>query len=415
MFYVFGISVSFFLSVLLFLKKKKIFADLILASWLLVIGLHLTTFYLFSSGIIYRYPYLLGLDIPLPLIHGPFLLIYIMALTKQFPKRKWRLLLHFLPLLSCYALFMPFYLLSTDLKIQVFRMKGAGWEKELFVNYTLVYGSGIVYAVWGLLLLRKHRRNILHQFSNTENINLNWLTYLIVGIGCIWLVTFTTSDTFTYGTVVLFVLFIGLYGMRQVGIFSSAIPTHAYTISSYHQNTLLQNTIPETETTSSSAIPKDPVNSINSSVVSVPLLTEEYTDPDATKKKYQKSGLRNEDIPLIHQQLSQLIHNEQLFKDPELTLTDLSARLNIHPNHLSQVVNSIEQKNFYDFINDLRVEAFKQSLQHEQNKKYTLLSLAMDCGFNSKTSFNRNFKRVTGLSPSEYLKHLHSESSKEMR
>lgn len=412
MFYVFGISVSFFLSVLLFLKKKKTIADLILASWLLVIGLHLTMFYLFSSGIIYRYPCLLGLDIPLPLIHGPFLLIYIMALTRQFPKRKWTLLLHFLPLFSCYTLFMSFYLLSPDLKIQVFRMKGAGWEKELFVNYMLVYSSGIVYAMWGLLLLRKHRRNILHQFSNTENINLNWLTYLIVGIGCIWLVTFTTSDTFTYGTVVLFVLFIGLYGMRQVGIFSSAILPHTHAIPSY-QNTSFQGNITKTENTSTNAIPEDPFNNINSLLAPAPVLTEEYTDSDTTKRKYQKSGLRNEDVSLIHQQLLQLIHNEQLFKDPELTLTDLSARLNIHPNHLSQVVNSIEQKNFYDFINDLRVEAFKQSLYQEQNKKYTLLSLAMDCGFNSKTSFNRNFKRVSGLSPSEYLKQLHSESKKE--
>ncbi|MBJ7428273.1 MAG: AraC family transcriptional regulator [Bacteroidia bacterium] len=98
------------------------------------------------------------------------------------------------------------------------------------------------------------------------------------------------------------------------------------------------------------------------------------------------------------------MQSEKLFINPELTLNDLAAALNVLPNHLSQVINSKENKNFYDYINQLRVEEFIRLIALSENQKFTLLSLAYECGFNSKTSFNRNFKKVTDLTPSEYIK-----------
>nr|WP_246440606.1 helix-turn-helix domain-containing protein [Rhabdobacter roseus] len=72
-------------------------------------------------------------------------------------------------------------------------------------------------------------------------------------------------------------------------------------------------------------------------------------------------------------------------------------------HHLSQVINEKEQKNFYDLINGWRIEEFLKEVKSEKNKKYTLLAIAYDCGFNSKASFNRNFKKYTGKTPTEYL------------
>ncbi|MNY28251.1 Helix-turn-helix domain protein [compost metagenome] len=63
----------------------------------------------------------------------------------------------------------------------------------------------------------------------------------------------------------------------------------------------------------------------------------------------------------------------------------------------------MEKKSFYDYINELRIEEFKIIVVLPENQKFTLLSLAYDVGFNSKTSFNRNFKNITGLSPTAYL------------
>jgi AraC-like DNA-binding protein len=98
------------------------------------------------------------------------------------------------------------------------------------------------------------------------------------------------------------------------------------------------------------------------------------------------------------------MQKEKLFKNPEITLAELAKTMKVHPNTLSQVINAIEEKNFYDYINIQRIEAFKEISILPENQNFTLLSLAFECGFNSKTAFNRNFKKVTNISPTEYLK-----------
>jgi len=81
----------------------------------------------------------------------------------------------------------------------------------------------------------------------------------------------------------------------------------------------------------------------------------------------------------------------------------VATALQISTNHLSQVINENLDKNFFDFVNGYRVEMVKQKMKDPSNKNYTLLSLAYDCGFNSKSSFNAIFKKYTGSTPSQYL------------
>ena len=128
------------------------------------------------------------------------------------------------------------------------------------------------------------------------------------------------------------------------------------------------------------------------------------TSVHSENSKYEKSLLSDRQLENIHVELMKLMQNEKLYLTPELTLPMVSELLNVHPNTLSEVINRAEQKNFFDFINTMRVEEFKERVVKPENHNYTLLSIAHDCGFNSKTSFNRNFKNITGKSPSEYLK-----------
>jgi AraC-like DNA-binding protein len=94
---------------------------------------------------------------------------------------------------------------------------------------------------------------------------------------------------------------------------------------------------------------------------------------------------------------------EQPWLDPELTLSELAARMKTNPSVLSQVINSGFGKNFNDFVNGYRVEAFKKRLDGDDARHLTLLAIALDCGFNSKATFNRAFKKLTGFSPKEFV------------
>jgi AraC-like DNA-binding protein len=96
--------------------------------------------------------------------------------------------------------------------------------------------------------------------------------------------------------------------------------------------------------------------------------------------------------------------DEKPFTEPELSLNDLAGRLSISPNQLSQVINEQFGKNFWDYVNQHRIQEVETQFRRGVHRKQTLLAIALDAGFNSKASFNRAFKKFTGQTPSEYLK-----------
>lgn len=94
------------------------------------------------------------------------------------------------------------------------------------------------------------------------------------------------------------------------------------------------------------------------------------------------------------------MQNEKLYLEPSLTLTDLSKSLGVNSSILSYVINNGFGKNFNDFINEFRIAEVKEKLKTANDS--TLLGIAFDCGFNSKATFNRAFKKFTGFSPKEF-------------
>ncbi|MBC7000373.1 two-component regulator propeller domain-containing protein [Cytophaga sp. FL35] len=113
--------------------------------------------------------------------------------------------------------------------------------------------------------------------------------------------------------------------------------------------------------------------------------------------------LSNEENEKI-QELKDLMDKNKLYLSHDLSLGNLSEHLQISANQLSYLLNEHIGKNFYDFINHYRVEEVKQRLRDSSYKGQTLSSIGLDCGFNSKSTFNRIFKNATGLTPSEYQK-----------
>jgi AraC-like DNA-binding protein len=359
MFYLAGVSLAFFLTLLLVSKSKKTVADKILAGWLFFLTLHLLLYYFIKAQL---YPQLLAVGFPLPLVHGPFLYLYTIALTQE--RFSWKSMLHFIPTAAILVYLIPFFQLPVEQKIYIFENRGIGYETFNLVRTIAYSASGVVYIILTATALRNHRAVILHQFSSTEKINLQWLQYLLYGLATIWAFVLLGLDDVIYVVAVFFVLFIGFFGIRQVGIFHSQQPPVAESNPDSQPNTH------ETETHET--------------------------------KKYQKSGLSADTSETLHRDLTQLMTAEKYFRESELSLADLAKRLNTQPNYLSQVINEREGKNFYDYINTLRVEEFIRRAGSPDSRKYTLLGLAQECGFNSKSSFNRYFKKVTGKSPSQF-------------
>ena len=131
---------------------------------------------------------------------------------------------------------------------------------------------------------------------------------------------------------------------------------------------------------------------------------EEDNTQQSEVEKYRKSGLRDEMANEIERKLLTYMRDQKPYLNPELTIVDLSVQLQVSKHHLTQVINNKVGKNFFNFINDYRIEAVKQKLKDPNMKHLTLLAIALDSGFNSKSSFNSLFKQYTGMTPTEWRK-----------
>lgn len=361
MLYIAGIALAYFLFFLMLTKKGKNSADRILTTWLFAIATHILFFYLRISEQLP--PELLGVEMPFPLLHGPFLFLYTRAITGTQNKKPW---LHFIPVLLDYLYLVQYFVMTNEEKILIAQSQGKGFELYVVVKFWAIVISGFTYVIASFIRLRNHKRNIVNQFSSTEKVNLNWLSYLIYGLTLIWILVLLPQEEPLFIGVVIFVFFLGFFGIRQVGIFNTVV--------------------------TESVVPGEEIK------IALPSTVE--------KQKYSKSGLTIEMAESLRVKLQTLMENEKLYTQSELSLTELADRLGAQPNHLSQLLNDLEGKSFYDYINHLRIAEFKKLAADPESQKLTIMGLASNCGFNSKSSFNRYFKKVTGQSPSEYVKSI---------
>ena len=355
-----GIFISLFQFILLLNKKSKSLPDKLLTVWMLIIGVHLLSYHLYQLGYWDTYPHLVGTTAPFPFFYGPMLYLYVSHSLKNENRLSKTDYLHFLPILLSYLyLFRFFFFYSAEEK----RLIDSG-ELDDFQTFSVVLLagfaiSGIAYSIFSYRKLNKYASLLEHNFSNTESINLNWLKSLIWGVAILFLLVaifaFTRdsigirhTDYIIYTTIIVGILMLGFFGIR-------------------HQNIFTDNAIVEVK----------------------------------PKEAYNKSGLKREEAQQKRAELLQVMETEKPFLNPKLSLTSLANLLGTSPNHLSQIINQFEQKNFNDFVNQYRVEEFIQLASGK--KQYSFLALALEAGFNSKSTFNKLFKKLKGMTPSQFL------------
>ncbi len=138
------------------------------------------------------------------------------------------------------------------------------------------------------------------------------------------------------------------------------------------------------------------------------LVTQRHPDyhrllrSETRKANYEKSRITGLDVNVICTRLHELMRDEKVFADEDLSLRDLAGELGISPHQLSEILNEKIKKNFNTFVNEYRIAEAKTILIEEPQR--SILSIGIAVGFNSNTTFCTVFSKITGDSPSHYRK-----------
>ena len=347
-----GINVTMLLLFLLLKKKKRQLPHLILIA--------LFIYFLFVSidafGGLYRsralslVGYLFADTIGY--FAGPALLLYIQSIFYPQQKLITKQLYHFIPFFIYLSLVtIPSFvnsLLSTDFAyVEMLR------SYPFIFNIQAFYLLG--YLVLALYILRKHKTKLNAVYSNLDNKDLSWIMYLLIGfiltISFYILVGFYESITGQnianagiYTTIIMLfmIFFLGYYGLSQSKI-------------------LLPDFI---------------------------LKSDNIPSPS-----HHLSNASTEEIENLKNNLFQVFTTHQPYLDPQLNLSQLAFLTVPHLKKLTALLNHHLQTSFYDLVNEKRIKAVKKRLDQGDYKNFTLMAIAQECGFNSKSSFNRVFKK----------------------
>jgi AraC-like DNA-binding protein len=359
-----GIAVSLLSILLLFSKKEKKHSDYYLIFWLFICIFNLG-YYLFPSVLPQA---IQSVGFTLPVLSISVLYLYVISITFSIEFDGKYILKHSLFFIFYNLLFIGISNFYTEIifthNIPYFAKGNQGIILDfLALPMALI---PIFYIVLSYRALRKYQKILPEYYSTLEKINLNWLKYIFVS---------------------LIILLIVIIGVISLGSRSYYIPVrYVFKIVGTIQSVyiffivffgLRQSIL------------------INHSIVFTDLNSEPY------KEKAAPSDGR---FDIISQNLLQFMGNEKPYLDEELSLSKLSSLLGISTNQLSQVINQNLNTNFYKFVNSYRIKEVQVKLKDSKYDHYSILGIAFESGFNSKSTFNKIFKEETGMTPSEYKK-----------
>ena len=338
--------------------------------------------FLLQSRYLLLFPKLILVEAVTSFLYGPLAYLYVRVLTAteefRFSGKTW---VHFLPFALSVLAVIPFALQSDSQVIaQVYEDAGVDnlglWAIGLLLVEIVPIPQIGIYIWLSVRLISRHSRNIREQFSFVERISLRWLRNLLIALGVLFAL---------YVFALLFAGFLGIgeqaettlsvmmvtviYAMGYMGIRQPAIFAHG-----------------GSGTTS----------------VTEPVAAPAGDRAEPVRKKYQKSALDADMSSALLAELQRHMAEARPYLDSTLTLTQLAGQMRISPNYLSQVINEQTGSNFFDFINQHRVEAAKERLREPGQSN--ILNIAMDAGFNSKSAFYTAFKQHTDMTPGQFRK-----------
>jgi AraC-like DNA-binding protein len=298
------------------------------------------------------------------LLLPPLFYFYVRTLVTGAHPRTVLLLLSFLPAAVSALWFAAQFALARAQPAQA----AAGNTDFMPTGYTVLFVAAAVtqllaYCIAAYRLARIHARRIEQQYSSVQKVNLRWVQALIWGAvvtALCWIAGIVVQHpawaALNAALPALMILTLGVLAQRQAPVAVAVV----------------EAVPPEQQTRSAAAA------------------------------KYAKSGLTQERMQAVADQLAQFMAHEKAFLEGDLTLGQLAMRISVPQHQISQVLNQHLCCSFFDYVNRLRVEEAKRCLADAAYSGQTVLEVGLAAGFNSKAAFNAAFKRFAGMTPTAF-------------
>ena len=365
--YFLGAVNALFFSLLIFSKKQKSLADKILAWWLIVMALQVLYPFLYLTNVD-KYQKFIGYEASISVLHPAGLFFYTKAMVGRLKLNRKIVPILVLLIVSMISIFgfmsyMPQDRTAIFHESDFLRHFDATGKAFVFVFSGLFTGLYLYFLFRSNRLLKDYKKRIRNLYSNSEKIDLRWLRKLILFFYAIYVATILAfcvnfllgislayTDYIYYFLTVVFIFLIGYWGHQQGSVFKLEA----------RQKDVKDNKV------------ENPTGNNGNS--------------------YAEEALA----------LEKVMEEKNPYLEPMLTIHDLAELLNMPSHQLSKVIHKEFGKNFYEFVNHYRIEKFKKQIVLDKFGSFTILAVALDCGFNSKSAFNRIFKEQTGITPRDY-------------
>ena len=352
--YLFAAFQGVFLASLILLKRP-LKGNVFLFFLILLFTFYLVENVIYSSGYIRHVPHLYFTTLPLIYLIGPLFYLYIRSSITS-DKPGWIDLIHLAPFLFEFIILLPFYLLDAEIKVKVYDMTRqvtvrSGSISIYLLGYLIYIFSTSWYFLKSLKLISSIERNNLkfrerRKYDALRSVSIGFFIYLSVSLLLTGL-SFTALNIKT------------LYFHLNLTSLTLLIYTIGY----------------------------------------VAFLSPSLFEPNSTSPEFAFDPKKQKQIT---DRLKQLMVTDKPYLRPDISAREFSDKLGISNFELSQFLNRVLKTSFYDMINEHRIEHSKTMLVSKAFRDAKIYHIALDSGFSNKSSFLRNFKKSTGLTPTEF-------------
>lgn len=330
------------------------------------------------------------------LIYAPLFYFYLQKLLFQSEKLVVRRAFHFIPAVLQFLIYLPYFLMDSN----ILKLKMVNQDADLQIIFGAVGALSLIVNAyyWWLCYKAIDIYKTQYQTRYSYEQNLHYLnTVLFIQAACLVLWLFT-GFLFLFGGYI----FSGNADIREksVDVIWLVFSTITYFLGYYaiHQPEVFK--VPQHE----DGFDEDDTSVTEAVSDKVTLLPKEsFGSVPTPKDNVHREKLFDEQFLQQREKIKEYLQKSRAYSNPNLSLNELAAKVKIPPHVLSKVINDGFGVNFFDFINGYRIDEFKKLVRDPRFKNQTFLAVAFEVGFNSKTAFNRSFKKITNQTPRDYF------------